>query len=479
MTRNLILEADSYKLSHPAMIPADTDGEFHYIEARTGASSDPYPDVLWFGLQAILHGLSGRQVTEADIRRAEVFQAEHMPGTHFNRHGWETVVHRHDGRLPVTIKAVPEGSVVPRGHVLMTVESEACPWLPGHLEDILLRVWYPTTVATRGLQLMRKLREVAVRTGSPVEGVAYQVHDFGDRGVSCREQAGIGGGAHLTVFRGSDTINGQRWLSEHYGAPFVSAGSVAASQHSIMTSNGKGGEHALIDRLITMHPNQILSIVADSYDYKAFVDAVIDRHEIAVKNRTRVVIRPDSTYDDLTPAGIVAWTLNRQKTRLEAHCTRTPTGHIVVPFPVLWGDGIDDTGMLNIASVAAHDGFASQNLVFGSGGWLLQKCNRDTLRFAMKLSARKVDGEWVDVQKNPLDRSKASKGGRLALVKTSLGLLTMREENILVGQNLLEPVFKDGLVLRQQSLTDIRSRIAATIAAQPGTEVPAATVTAS
>ena len=55
-----------------------------------------------------------------------------------------------DGKLPIEIKAVEEGTPVEVGNVLMTVENtdKQCYWLPNYLESLLLQVWYPSTVAT-------------------------------------------------------------------------------------------------------------------------------------------------------------------------------------------------------------------------------------------------------------------------------------------------------------------------------------------
>ena len=63
-------------------------------------------------------------------------------------------------------------------------------------------------------------------------------------------------------------------------------------------------------------------------------------------------------------------------------------------------------------------GFSADNIAFGSGGGLLQKLNRDTLKFAFKCAAVVVDGQEREVFKNPVtDHGKRSKSGRMKLVK--------------------------------------------------------------
>ena len=92
------------------------------------------------------------------------------------------------------------------------------------------------------------------------------------------------------------------------------------------------------------------------------------------------------------------------------------TGHRETPYSVLWSDGLSPDKIIDIASAVVANGFAAHNTAFGMGGGLLQKVDRDTERFAMKSSAQERDGQWVNIQKNPLDKSKASLAGRLQVV---------------------------------------------------------------
>jgi nicotinamide phosphoribosyltransferase len=126
---------------------------------------------------------------------------------------------------------------------------------------------------------------------------------------------------------------------------------------------------------------------------------------------------------------------------------------------VLWGDGIDPNGINDILKLLQANGFAAENMVFGMGGGLLQRCNRDTQRFAFKSSAQKRDGVWFDVQKKPLDATKTSKAGKLLLVKDSGGNFATINENELdvVPVDALETVFLDGELLRDQTFEEVRT----------------------
>lgn len=413
MRENFILLTDSYKLTHHSMYPAGTEIVHSYLEARKG---EGYTNVMWFGLQALLQKyLAGPVVEQWMIEEAEALSRQHFSAPLFNRKGWQRIVDVHGGRLPVAIKTVgPEGTVVPRGTTLMTVENTdpQLPWLTNAIESLLMHVWYPTTVATVGADLRKYFNTMV-----PEAATQFMLHDFGFRGVSSVESAEMGGMAHLVNFMGTDTLPAMRAAQQYYGAGLSGlAYSVAATEHSIMTQEGEFGEEQLIRRLIAEHPNQILSIVADSFDYYGCVRKIVKNLDLAKSGHTTVVIRPDSpTPTHPEPKQLMKWTLENS------------------PTPVLWGDGISPEGIKEIVEYQAPEHRA--RLIFGMGGGLLQKVNRDTLRFALKCSAVKRDGEWLSVQKNPLDKSKASKVGY---------------------QTLGYRVFENGVILASQTFDQVR-----------------------
>jgi nicotinamide phosphoribosyltransferase len=175
------------------------------------------------------------------------------------------------------------------------------------------------------------------------------------------------------------------------------------------------------------------------------------------------VVRPDSTtLEDPTPGALVAHIL--ESLALDFGTTTNEKGVKVLDphVRVLWGDGIEEKGIQKIVNDAMLRGFSPENLVFGMGGGLLQKLNRDTQRFAFKSSAQKRNGEWFDIYKKPLDESKASKKGRLALVKGMGGFATKRLEdvNALYEPDELITVFEDGILKVNQTFEEIRERAA-------------------
>lgn len=414
---NFILKTDSYKLTHWAMYPYDTAKVYSYFECREGKG---YQNVVWFGLQALLKKyFEGAVVTQEMIDKAEFLAKCHFGTDHlFNQKGWQRIVDVHGGKLPLEIRAMPEGKVYPRGTPLMTVENTnpELPWLTNAVESLLTHVWYPTTVATVSRDL-RDFFNANVPDGAP----QFMLHDFGYRGVSSDESAGMGGMAHLLAFLGTDTLVGMEYAQEYYSAGIENlAFSIPASEHSIMTAEGPRGEEGRVRHMLCHYPGSIVSIVADSYDYYNCVRMIVKNLDLATRGKTRVVIRPDSpTPQDPNPKDLIQWTLENSPEEIN----------------VLWGDGLSPDQIKEIVLAIAPS--QRKRLVFGMGGGLLQKVNRDTLRCTFKCSDRTLlDGSHVAVQKKPLDASKTSKSGRFD------GLTT---------------VFKNGIITSAQTWDEVRN----------------------
>lgn len=468
MLDNLILKTDSYKLAHWEQYPHDTVGVFSYFESRDGAQ---WPFTQFFGLQYLAKRyLTGPVITQEMVDEAEEVVAKHLGSAdRFNRKGWEHIVRNHGGRLPLLIKAVPEGTVVPVSNVLMTVENTDpfCFWLTNYMETLLTHVWYSSTVATLSYATKQMILGYLDRTAESADGVNFMLHDFGYRGASTDEAAAIGGAAHLINFQGTDTIAAMALAQDYYKANLDTlAFSVPATEHSIMTAEGRNGEHKVLDRLIATYPTGILSIVSDSYNIYEFVDAVCDRRDAVLLRDGVLVVRPDSTTaEHPTPEQLTAWIVQRLWDTYGG--TTNEKGYRVLDshVRVIWGDGINPEGIERILQILSARKFSSENMVFGMGGGLLQKVNRDTQRFAFKSSAQKIGGAmWMPVKKEPLDSTKSSKAGRLQLVKINGEYTTVDEDvrvlhsqQIATSDHLLVPVFKDGELLVEYTFDEIRA----------------------
>jgi len=455
---NLILNSDSYKTSHWVQYPSGSEYLSSYIEARKGDY-----DVVFFGLQAFIKEYLSTPITHQDIDEAEkVIQAH---GLTFNRAGWEHLIEKHDGYLPLRIQAVPEGSIVPVSNVVCQVinTDPEFYWLPSYIETALLRaIWYPSTVASVSHYCKDIIRQALEKSADNTESLPFRLHDFGARGASSQETVALGSLAHLVNFAGTDSmtalIAASRWYQMSDDMP---AFSIPAAEHSTMTAWGRDGETAAFHNMIKQFggKDKAFSVVSDSYDLWNAIDNIWgDALKDEVKNMGgTLVIRPDSGE----PTKVVREALERLAVKFGT--TVNSKGYKVLPdyVRIIQGDGISSQSLSKIIDVVIKAGFSIENVTFGMGGGLLQQVNRDTMSWAMKSSAISIDGAWKDIYKDPVtSRSKRSKKGRLALVKDNSGQLTTVKENEMSDptDNLLRDVYVDGKLLIEDSLTTIRER---------------------
>jgi nicotinamide phosphoribosyltransferase len=461
LSRLLLLNTDSYKTSHWTQYPPGTQTVYSYIESRGGL----HDRTVFFGLQYILKEYFSQAVTMADIELAEEICRAH--GVPFNRAGWTHIVEHHAGLLPVKIGAVPEGTVVPTHNVLLTIENTdpACAWLTSYLETALLRLWYPTTVATNSWFTRQTIATFLEDTGDP-SGLPFKLHDFGARGVSSFESAMVGGMAHLVSFQGSDTLSAVLGARTYYHEP-MAAFSIPAAEHSTITSWGPGraGEEAAFRNMLTQYakPGALLAVVSDSYDLQRAVNELWggSLRQAVIDSGALVVVRPDSG----DPTAVVLQTVQALD-RAYGSSTNAKGFRVLNHVRVIQGDGITQRSIRAILAALKIHGYSADNVAFGQGGALLQIVNRDDQRFAMKCSAVQVNGQWRDVFKDPVtDPGKRSRAGRLMLWQRADAFTTLREDDPkasdLAAQGwhtALRPVFENGRLLVDDTLADIRAR---------------------
>jgi len=436
------------------MYPQGTEIVYSYFEARKGAQ---YDEVTFFGLQPILKELQGQQVTMESIDAAEELVGFHLGDKKlFYRERWEHILKEHNGRLPVRIKAVPEGMSVPIGNVLMTVENTdpKCFWLTNHLETWLTHVWYASTVATMSKAVKGTLKHFLEETASSDAMLDFMLHDFGMRGVPTMGTAGIGGAGHLIHFKGTDTVVALETAHREYDADYATLGfSVTATEHSVMTAKGREGEAEVIEHLLDTFPTGILSMVSDSYDIYNCVENILGgafREKILARDGV-LVVRPDSGE----PVEVVRRLLKIMGERFGFDTNKGGYKLLNPKVRIIWGDGIDHGGIRRILEAMKEDKWAAENIIFGMGGGLLQKVNRDTQRFAFKCSARRENARWFDVYKDPIEGGKASKRGRLKLIRDNDTYKTVAYET--AGEDILQSVFENGKVMKLFTFDEVRA----------------------
>ena len=459
LSHNILLNTDSYKVSMWKQYPAGTTGVYSYIESRGGR----YNRTVFFGLQAFIKEYLLDPITQADIEVADEILTAH--GLPFNRTGWQYILDKHNGYLPVVIRSVAEGTVVPVKNVLATIENTdpECFWLTTWLETALLRaIWYPTTVATQSRTIKEIILDYLERTGDPTL-IDFKLHDFGARGVSSLESAAIGGAAHLVNFMGSDTISGILYAREFYNAG-IAGFSIPAAEHSTITSWGRDNEVKAYANMLTnfAKPGSIVAIVSDSYDVFNAASKLWgeELRQQVIDSGATVVIRPDSG-DPLT--------INQQLIEILGQkfgYTKNAKGFKVLNnVRLIQGDGVNELTIRSILGGFMAMGWSADNIAFGMGGALLQQLDRDTQKFAMKCSSACINGEWVDVQKDPVtDSGKKSKAGRVTLWKSGGEYVSSitppkgwSDKAIGPWTDMLEPVYRDGKLLKEIDFATVRA----------------------
>lgn len=459
LAKNIILNTDSYKASMFKQYPAGTTGVYSYIESRGGR----YDSTVFFGLQAFIKEYLLEPITQSDIDIADELLTAH--GEPFNRAGWEYILRAHGGHLPVVIRAVPEGTVVPVKNVLATIENTdpECFWLTTYLETALLRaVWYGTTVASQSKAIKNVIASYLERTGDP-SLINFKLHDFGARGVSSMESAGIGGAAHLVNFMGSDTLSGILFAREFYNADMAGF-SIPAAEHSTITSWGRDREVDAYRNMLNQFakPAGLVAVVSDSYDVFNACENLWggELKQQIIDSGATLVIRPDSG----DPEEICVKVIKILDEKF-GHTINSKGFKVLNNVRIIQGDGVNQNIVNCILGHYAVLGYSADNIAFGMGGALLQGIDRDTQKFAMKCSSACINGEWVDVQKDPItDSGKKSKKGRVMLwrsedgqYESSVGLPGWTDRGLGGWRPALKEVFRDGKLIKEYTFDEVRA----------------------
>jgi len=386
----------------------------------------------------------------------------------FDKSKFQYILDKHNGYLPVRIKAVPEGTEVSVSNALMTIENTDpnCYWLTNFLETLLMQIWYPSTVAT----ISKEVKKLVVKyfdetaTEESKAGIDFILNDFGFRGVSSVESAGLGGSAHLINFNGSDTIAASVLAMDYYYSKEVYGVSVPATEHSIVTLLGEEGEKEIFEHVIDTFPSGIVACVSDSYNiFRACREYWGEELKAKILARDGVlVIRPDSGDPEMTLLAIFEILFETFGfTTNEKGCKVLPA-----QVRVLQGDGVNYESIKSIYERLKENKISAENLLFGMGGALLQKLDRDTQKYALKCSYAEIDGADVIVQKRPTEMNakgeitesfKKSKGGRLKLIKVNGEYKTVQESEYPDHQNELITVFENGKLVKEYTFEEVRA----------------------
>lgn len=483
MRNNLLLNTDSYKTTQWMQYPDGMTNLYSYIEAR--GSDHGFTKVVMFGLQAILKKFFCAQITKREVKQAHKFVDRHVAPGVFNREGWDYIVEKHNGFLPLRVRALPEGTVVPLKSVMASVEATdpKCAWLVSLFEDLFLHLWYTSTVATISMDIHEAAQPFADRTVDDDRIQAwlnFLLNDFGFRGAAVPEAAEMGSMGHLLSSIGTDNMRSIAALYDFYNLDedndaSMPGYSVIASEHTVTCSNSdadKKDDMGALEKMVgilemrgklaTHFSQAIVACVADTYNVFRFAERVGTIFKARIEQSGgRFVVRPDSGDPLVVPIQVIeillehfGYTINTKGFKVLPDCIR-----------VLQGDGVNKDSIVQILATLEEKGISAENIIFGAGGSLLQHCDRDWLKFAMKGSARQDEsGEWIDVYKDPItDSIKRSKRGRVTTYKDSEGVyFTDRIAEDLIAPNRkavdqLRLVYENGRLIVDEDWDTIKS----------------------
>lgn len=480
---NPLLYTDGYKLDHRRQYPTGTTLVYSNWTPRKSRIPG-IEEVVFFGLQYFIkkYIIEDFQKNFFDKSKEEVCSRYSRRVNNYlgpNLVGIKHIEDLHDlGYIPMVFKALPEGSSVPIRVPMFTMYNTIPEffWLTNYFETLLSAVvWMPCNSATIAKQYRKILDKYAAETSSIPEFVDWQGHDFSMRGMAGLEAAIMSGSGHLLSFTGSDTIPAVDFLEEYYNTDSdneLVGGSVAATEHSVMSMGTINAEDETFKRLITeTYPSGIVSIVSDTWDlWKVLTEYLPQLKEEVLARDGKVVIRPDSgdpvdiicgdPHAETEPArkGVIKLLWETFGGQVNDKGYKELDSHI----GAIYGDSITIERATQICDRLKMNGFASTNVVLGIGSFTYQYNTRDTFGFAMKATYGEVDGEGREIYKDPItdDGTKKSAKGLVKIVRNGsdfemIDQVSWEEEQ----KGELKEVFRDGKLLVDQSLAEIRARL--------------------
>lgn len=480
---NPLLYTDGYKVDHRRQYPNQTSLVYSNWTPRK-SRIEGIENVVFFGLQYFVKkyliqdfqtnffAQPKKSVCEKYSRRINNYLGENLVGI-------KHIEDLHDlGYIPMVIKALPEGVSVPIRVPMFTMYNTLPEffWLTNYFETLLsTTVWMTCTSATIAKKYREILDQYAEETSSVPEFVDWQGHDFSMRGMAGLEAAMMSSAGHLLSFSGTDTIPTIDFLEDYYNANSdteLIGGSVAATEHSVMCMGTNLGEQETFKRLITeVYPNGIVSIVSDTWDlWKVLADYLPNLKDEVMARDGKVVIRPDSGDPVDIICGNPEGSSDEEKKGVVQLLWETFGGtknekgfnELDSHIGAIYGDSITLERATQICERLKLKGFASTNVVLGIGSFTYQYNTRDTFGFAMKATYGEVEGLGREIFKDPITDDGTKKSAK--------GLLRIEIENgeyVLYDQSNweeekkgeLREVYRDGKVLVEEKLSEIRMRV--------------------
>lgn len=450
---------DVYKTGHKPMLPTGSTLMYSNNTPRSGKYSNCPNDgkIVVFGQQMLVRKLKkdwddnffNRPIEEIDQFGEDLTKmlmlATPYDVTHFKE------LHKL-GYLPIRIKSMVEGSVVPYKIPSFTIVNTkplngiVVDWLVNYLETILsAESWQAPTSATF-IHSLRALGKKWLLTTAPeaIDFLYNQFHDFSMRGMGGKSAIVNSGLGFATGSRGSDTLPVIPAARMYYDEKEPCINSVIASEHAIMCSltgffmrNANGDwskvadfEYEMFVYLLKKFPTGYLSLVMDTFDlWRAITEYCVKAKDIIMSRDGKLVIRPDSGDPVDIICGVIAEKHNSQyftKSNITDDNGEALLNYIHITdneykgvIELLWdifggtisskgykildshigaiyGDSINYERSEQIFTRLAAKGFASCNVVLGIGSYSLQMVTRDTHGSAQKATYIEIERQGTN-----------------------------------------------------------------------------------
>ena len=484
---NPLLLTDGYKTGHHQQYPKGTTLVYSNFTPRSNKYAPKgCEQLVSFGQQMIVKQIHDAFANEFFNRPKDEVCGEMKRelsmylNTDYDVSHFEAL---HDlGYLPIHIKAIEEGSLVPMKVPVLTIYNTNPDfyWITNYLETIISNLlWKPMTSATIAYQYRKVLTKWQEKTDAERSWfIDWQGHDFSMRGMDSVDAVISSGLGHLTSFSGSDSLPTIFGARKFYNETGFVAGSVNATEHSVMCAGTKEDEVGTFRNLMQTYPTGILSIVSDTWDlWKVCTEHVVTLKEEILARDGKVVIRPDSG----DPVDIICGIkLGEEKgTELMPELkgviellwdvfggTINEQGYKVLDSHIgaIYGDSITIERAEEICKRLEAKGFASTNIVLGVGSFTYQFNTRDTFGFAMKATYVEVEGEGREIFKNPItdDGTKKSATGLLSVFKSEDNLAYKLYDHCdweTEAKGELQTIYKNGQFENQTTLAEVRERL--------------------
>ncbi len=484
---NPMLLIDFYKAVHAEMLPKNITKSVSYFTPRMSRVKR-WDKVVMFGLQGFIKtyliGYFNEEFFDKPFEEI-IYEYKRIMDASLGKDAYkiDKIESLHKlGYLPIEIVALPEGTIVPM-HVPMfgiTNTHKDFAWLPQSLESLIsAEMWHPMLAATVGMTyrgIVNHYYDLTCEDNIP-RSKALGAFDF--RGEECLESAVKAGAGWCLSFLNTATVPTIPYLEKNYFCDCTKE-SVAygspSTEHSVMCSNYAvdGDEITLLRRLLTeIYPNTSFSAVLDSYDYWNIIDNILPQLKTEIMNHNGcMLMRGDSgdCVEVVTKTVFKLWE--------EFGGTINSKGYKVLDPNVkaIYGDSITVQRCEEIYKILMENGFSCSNVALGVGSFsfqcieedgFLKPFTRDTFSSCIKATYCEIDGKPFPIFKNPKDGGfKKSQKGCCRVYTRCDGSIYYEDEltweqatDYEKRGNMLIPVFKDGELLKEQSLKEIRDRL--------------------